>query len=240
MDSRKHIKRISRRNLILAGVGVLAAGCSAQLLNRNRATAEKPPAENASAITADQALQKLMDGNKRYVEEKRTYPDQNRARLAEVAKGQHPFATVLGCADSRVAAEILFDQGIGDIFDIRVAGNITDDVVLGSIEYAAEHLGVPLLMVLGHKGCGAVTAALEGKPLPGHIGSLVAAINPALAKAKGQAGDRLDNAVKANVKLVVEQLKSSQPILAELFKENKLKIVGAHYDLDTGKVELLV
>ncbi|MBW4494606.1 MAG: carbonic anhydrase [Oscillatoria princeps RMCB-10] len=237
MDNRKHLRRLSRREMLAAaGGGALAAALAVKLVGHQRvATNEDSPA----GTSPDLALQKLMDGNKRFVEEKRTYPDQNRVRLAEVAQGQHPFAIVLGCADSRVPAEILFDQGIGDIFDIRVAGNITDDVVLGSIEYAAEHLGVPLIVVLGHEGCGAVKAALEGKPVPGHIGSLLAAINPALAKAKGQAGDPLDNAVKANVKLVVEQLKSSQPILTELLKEGRLKIVGARYDLDSGKVETI-
>lgn len=237
MDNRKHLRGLSRRQMLAAaGGGALAAALAVKHVGHQRISANE---DSPAGISPDRALQKLMDGNKRFVEEKRTYPDQNRVRLAEVAKGQHPFAIVLGCADSRVPAEILFDQGIGDIFDVRVAGNITDDVVLGSIEYAAEHLGVPVIVVLGHEGCGAVKAALEGKPVPGHIGSLLAAINPAVAQAKGQAGDPLDNAVKANVKLVVEQLKSSQPILTELLKQGRLKIVGARYDLDSGKVETI-
>ncbi|WP_017717030.1 carbonic anhydrase [Kamptonema formosum] len=195
--------------------------------------------QEAAPLTGDEALQKLMAGNKRYVEQKRTYPDQTPMRLAEVAKGQHPFAILLGCADSRVPPEILFDQGLGDLFVIRVAGNILDDAILGSIEYATAVLGVPLIMVLGHERCGAVKAALDGKPVPGHIFSFVDAIKPAVDKAKGKAGDALDNAVKANIIMVVEQLKSSQPILADLVQMGQLKIVGARYDLATGQVELV-
>lgn len=238
MDNRKHLKGLSRREMLAAaGAGALAATLGAKLLGHQSVAASE---DSPVGISPDEALKKLMDGNKRYVEQKRTYPAQTLQRLTEIAYSQHPFAVVLGCADSRVSAEHIFDRGLGDLFVVRVAGHILDSAVIGSIEYAAEHLGVPLLMVLGHERCGAVKAALESKPVPGQIGSLVAAINPALVKAKGQAGDQLDNAVKANVKLVVEQLKSSEPILAELVKEGKLKIVGARYDLDTGKVEMLV
>ncbi|MCZ0904563.1 carbonic anhydrase, partial [Microcoleus sp. HI-ES] len=135
------------------------------------------------------------------MEQKRTFPDQARSRVVEVAQGQHPFATILACSDSRVAPEIIFDQGLGDLFDIRVAGNFLDDVVLGNIEYAALELGVPLLVILGHERCGAVKAALDGKAVPGHISTLVAAIKPAGDSTKGQTGDAWDNAVRANVKM---------------------------------------
>jgi carbonic anhydrase len=136
-------------------------------------------------LTGDQALQELMNGNKRYVAAELAHPNQTAARRAEVAKGQDPFAIIVGCSDSRVPPEIIFDQGLGDLFVTRVAGNIVDDVVLGSIEYAAEHLGVPLIVVLGHKRCGAVEAAAKGGDAPVHIRSLVEAIKPAIKKAKG-------------------------------------------------------
>ncbi|MEG4864738.1 MULTISPECIES: carbonic anhydrase [unclassified Microcoleus] len=228
--------RISRRNLMLrAGAGMLAASIAPALLQAQAANA----AEIISEITPDGALKKLMQGNQRYIEQKRTFPDQARSRIVEVAQGQHPFATILACSDSRVAPEIIFDQGLGDLFDIRVAGNFLDDVVLGNIEYAAVELGVPLLVILGHERCGAVKAALDGKAVPGHIGTLVAAIKPAVDSTKGDKGDAWDNAVRANVKMNVQKLSSSSPILAEAVKAGKLKVVGGRYDLDSGKVEII-
>ncbi|MEG4029668.1 MULTISPECIES: carbonic anhydrase [unclassified Microcoleus] len=226
---------ISRRNLMLrAGAGMLAASLAPAFLQ-----AEAAKAEAISGITPDGALKKLMAGNQRYIQQKRTFPDQARSRVVEVAQGQHPFATILACSDSRVTPEIIFDQGLGDLFDIRVAGNFLDDVVLGNIEYAALELGVPLLVILGHERCGAVKAALDGKAVPGHISTLVAAIKPAVDSTKGQKGDAWDNAVRANVKMNVNQLQSSSPILAEAVKAGKLKVVGGRYDLDSGKVEII-
>ncbi|UNU24694.1 carbonic anhydrase [Microcoleus vaginatus] len=226
---------ISRRNLMLkAGAGMLAASFAPALLQ-----AEAAKAEAISELTPNSALQKLMEGNQRYIEQKRTFPDQARSRIVEVAQGQHPFATILACSDSRVAPEIIFDQGLGDLFDIRVAGNFLDDVVLGNIEYAALELGVPLLVILGHERCGAVKAALDGKAVPGHISTLVAAIKPAVDSTKGQTGNAWDNAVRANVQMNVNKLQSSSPILAEAVKAGKLKVVGGRYDLDSGKVEII-
>jgi len=226
---------ISRRNLMLkAGAGMLAASLAPAFLQ-----AEAAKAEAISELTPNSALQKLMEGNQRYIEQKRTFPDQARSRIVEVAQGQHPFATILACSDSRVAPEIIFDQGLGDLFDIRVAGNFLDDVVLGNIEYAALELGVPLLVILGHERCGAVKAALDGKAVPGHISTLVAAIQPAVDSTKGQKGDAWDNAVRANVKRNVNNLQSASPILAEAVKAGKLKVVGGRYDLDSGKVEII-
>ncbi|MEG4349155.1 carbonic anhydrase [Microcoleus sp. LAD1_D5] len=226
---------ISRRNLMLkAGAGMLAASLAPAFLQ-----AEAAKAEAISELTPDRALQKLMEGNQRYIQQKRTFPDQARSRIVEVAQGQHPFATILACSDSRVAPEIIFDQGLGDLFDIRVAGNFLDDVVLGNIEYAALELGVPLLVILGHERCGAVKAALDGKAVPGHISTLVAAIQPAVDSTKGQKGDAWDNAVRANVKRNVNNLQSSSPILAEAVKAGKLKVVGGRYDLDSGTVEII-
>ncbi|HAT15574.1 MAG TPA: carbonic anhydrase, partial [Microcoleaceae bacterium UBA11344] len=228
MTDPKKTGRMSRRNLILmAGAGTLMASIAPGLLKVEAANASE-----TSNITPDAALQKLMDGNRRYIQQKRTFPDQSRSRILELAKGQHPFAIVLGCSDSRVAPEILFDQGLGDLFEIRVAGNVLDNVVIGSIEYAAAELGVPLLVILGHERCGAVKAALDGKPVPGHIGSLVAAIKPAVYATKGQPGDAWDNAVRANVKMSVNKLKALSPILAKAVKAGTLKVVGARYDID--------
>ena len=195
--------------------------------------------KGASTITGDQALQKLVAGNKRYVRIAFLHPDQTRKRRTQVATGQAPFAIVLSCSDSRVPPELVFDQGLGDLFIIRVAGNVVSNEVLGSIEYAAEHFGSPLVMVLGHERCGAVDATVQGGEAPGHIGSLVDAIKPAVEKVKGKPGDLLDNAVRANIELVADQLANSKPILSEFVHNGKLKVVGARYDLDTGVVEII-
>ena len=149
-------------------------------------------------ITPDEALNRLKAGNQRFVSSKDSASKPVAARRAETAAGQNPFATIVGCADSRTAPKIVFDQGIGDLFVIRTAGNLVDDYALGSIEYAVEHLGVRLIVVLGPERCGAVTAALAGGSAPGHINALVRDIQPAVAATKGKQGDRLANAIHAN------------------------------------------
>jgi carbonic anhydrase len=199
--------------------------------------AELPPTVPLS-LSPDAALQKLMEGNQRFVQHQPQYPDQTQARLQEVAQAQHPFATILSCADSRVPAEIIFDQGIGDIFDVRIAGNIATPEATGSIEYAVALLNTPLLMVLGHERCGAVTAAVQNEPLPGDISTFVKAIKPVVGKVKYQSGDTVDNAVIANVHYQIQRLKRS-PLLSERLKSGKLKIVGGRYDLDTGSVGIV-
>jgi carbonic anhydrase len=186
----------------------------------------------------DAALQKLLAGNRRFTRHQPQYPNQSQARMQELAQTQHPFATVLTCADSRVPVEILFDQGMGDIFDIRIAGNIATPETVGSIEYAVALLGTPVVMVLGHERCGAVTAAVQNESLPGEISSLVKAILPAVDRVKGLSGDPVDNAVIANVHYQIEQLKRS-PVLTERLRSGALKIVGGRYDLDTGTVKIL-
>ena len=128
--------------------------------------------EEKSGITGEQALQKLMEGNARYASGNTSHPDQSMERRYELVAGQHPFAVIVGCSDSRIAPELIFDQGLGDIFVIRAAGQVLDDVAIGSIEYAVEHLGVPLVVVLGHDSCGAVTATLEGGEVAGHLNCL--------------------------------------------------------------------
>ncbi|MBG1261882.1 carbonic anhydrase [Nostoc commune] len=190
------------------------------------------------SLNPDAALQKLMEGNQRFIDHHPQYPDQSALRLQEVAQAQHPFATILSCADSRVPAEIVFDQGIGDIFDVRIAGNIATHEAIGSIEYAVVLLGSPLLMVMGHERCGAVTAAVQNESLLGDISTFVKAIKPAVEKVKDQPGDAVENAVVANVQYQIEQLKRSQ-LLTEQVRSGKLKIVGGRYDLDTGRVNII-
>ena len=190
----------------------------------------------AEMPTADQALERLLAGNQRYVAARQEHPHQTPARRAELSGGQHPFAIVLGCADSRVPPEVIFDQGLGDLFVVRVAGNVVDDVVLGSIEYAAAHLHTPLIVVLGHSRCGAIGATVAGGELEGHLPDLAAAIQPAVDRARDLPGDLLDNAVVANATMVAQQLRSSEPVLSELVHAGKLKVVAARYDLDTGIV----
>ncbi|NJN91454.1 MAG: carbonic anhydrase [Leptolyngbyaceae cyanobacterium RM2_2_4] len=227
---------IGRRNL-LKRTPIAILGLAANNLFWHVKQAEAAEAI-ATSLTLDDALQKLMEGNQRFVQHQPQYPDQTAARLQEVAQVQHPFATVLSCADSRVPAELIFDQGIGDIFDVRIAGNVATPEVLGSIEYAVVLLGTPVLMVLGHERCGAVTAAVQSESLPGEIGSFVKAILPAVDRVRGKAGDLVDNAVTANVQYQIERLKRS-PLLTERLQSGKLKIVGGRYDLDTGAVTMI-
>jgi carbonic anhydrase len=203
-----------------------------------QAKAAEIPSTSPESLSPDAALQKLIQGNQRFVQHQPQYPDQSALRLKEVAQVQHPFATILSCADSRVPAEIVFDQGIGDIFDVRIAGNIATHEAIGSIEYAVVLLGSPVLMVMGHERCGAVTAAVQNESLPGDISTFVQAIKPALQKVKNQSGDAVENAVTANVQYQIEQLKHSK-LLTEQVRSGKLKIVGGRYDLDTGRVTII-
>ena len=167
------------------------------------------------------------------------HPDESLSRRKELEGTQHPFAVILGCADSRVPPELLFDQGLGDLFVIRVAGNIVDDAILGSIEYAVEHLGTKLILVLGHEKCGAVTAAVEGGAAAGHLPALVEAIRPVVAATAGMPGDKVHNCVLENARRVARQVRESEPVLKEAGERKGLKVVAADYALDTGAVTLL-
>lgn len=189
--------------------------------------------------TGEQALRRLTAGNRRFVDLKPMHPNQTVKRRRALIGGQHPLAVVLGCSDSRVPPEIIFDQGLGDLFVIRVAGNVVDEVVLASIEYATEHLHSPLLMVLGHSNCGAVEATINGGELEGHISSITSEIQQALDAVKDKPGDLLDNTIRAHARLTSQRLESSEPILAKLVDADKLKVVAAYYDLNTGIVEIL-
>jgi carbonic anhydrase len=202
---------------------------------------------SSGAVVNDPAdpLERLQQGNARFVAGTTAKWSGLAERRIEVAQTQHPFAIILSCSDSRVGPEQVFDRTVGDLFVVRNAGNVTDDHVLGTIEYGAEHLHVPLLVVMGHERCGAVTAAVEAGKKPAdahageshdHIGSLVKSIAPAVVEAQKEPGDLLDNAVRANIRLVLANIRKMSPVLAELEHEGKLRIVGARYDLDTGEV----
>jgi len=197
--------------------------------------------DHAAALDADEALKRLLEGNKRYVSGHAKGPNRSSARRAELAKAQHPIAVVVSCSDSRVPPELLFDQGFGDVFVVRTAGNIVDSIELGSIEYAVDHLGTKLVLVLGHERCGAVTAALQGGEAPGNIKSVVDAIKPAIEKGKARHtghGELLDSCIIANVKQVAEKIRKAAPILSEKVEDGMLKVVGAYYDLDSGAVNM--
>lgn len=190
-------------------------------------------------VSADFALEILVSGNKRFVGGRPMFPDQSPNRRRELAAGQKPFAIVLTCADSRVAPEIYFDQGLGNLFVVRNAGNILNDHTIGSIEYAVEHLRVGLIVVVGHEKCGAVAAAVAGGHAPGHVHSIVESILPAVKESADLPGDKVDNAVRANAGLVAAALRASDPILKEAVAHGRLKVVAARYELATGKVVLL-
>ncbi|MBI5188627.1 MAG: carbonic anhydrase [Nitrospirae bacterium] len=197
----------------------------------------------AGGEKGEEALQKLMDGNKRFVSGNLSQKDLSDAKRKELAKGQKPFAIVVTCSDSRVSPELLFDQGLGEIFVIRVAGNVIDPIAIGSIEYAAEHLHAPLLIVLGHEKCGAVAATLEAKGKPeGNIGAIVKKITPAAKKAKEKGGTEdeiLQTAIKENVKNTCREIVKKSKIIYHLVHNGELKIVAGEYSLTTGNVELI-
>jgi len=204
------------------------------------APASRSTAQNTEEpITAESVLAELKSGNGRHVKHRYQHPHETVERMRQLVTGQHPHAEILSCSDSRVPPEIVFDQGLGDLFIVRVAGNVATDTELGSLEYGAEHLHIPLVVVLGHESCGAVTAAVQGGPPEGHIAALVDLIKPAVEKTRGTSGDPVANAVRMNVELVVKQLRSSTPILSELVAHGKLRIVGAVYSIETGSVTWL-
>lgn len=194
----------------------------------------------APGVSVEEAVKRLKEGNARFVSGKALRPRANKERLVEtVTKGQKPFVTMISCSDSRVPVELIFDQGVGDIFTIRVAGNVVHTDELGSAEYGTGHLGTSLILVLGHTKCGAVTAVVKGDKVGGNIPKLVDTIVPAAArsKAKGLTGDALINdAIIENVKESINLLQKSEEI-AELVHEGKVKIMGAIYNLETGKVD---
>jgi carbonic anhydrase len=210
------------------------------LVSQVRASGDAGP-----GMSPDEALQMLKDGNSRYVGGAPKHPNSGQERRdLTVSKGQHPFATVLSCSDSRVPVEVLFDAGIGDVFVIRVAGNVADVDEIGSIEYGVDHLGTPVLVVLGHTKCGAVTAVAQNAHVHGSIPQLVDNIAPAVEKAKAKQADLtgdalIEAAIKENVWQSVEDLLKSSEATRNKVKSGSLKIVGAIYDLSSGKIDWL-
>jgi carbonic anhydrase len=190
-------------------------------------------------MTGKEALQVLLAGNKRFLSGKLEHPNHCEESRKGLVSGQDPVAVVLACADSRVPPVDIFDQGLGDLFILRVAGNIINDHILGSIEYAVSHLHTPLVMVMGHSSCGAVGAVAQGVKLGGHIASLTPSIEAALKKAKGQEGHWTNNAAKELAKTTAKKIEESEPIIADLVIEGKVLVVATYYDLSTGEVVML-
>jgi carbonic anhydrase len=210
------------------------------LMGNHLGRAADPAHPDQPSVAPAEAISKLKEGNGRYASGNLQHPGQTAERRTELAKTQHPFAAILSCSDSRVPPEVVFDQGLGDLFVVRVAGNVINDEGMGSLEYTVDHLGTRLILVLGHQRCGAVdaakqTIAAKGEA-PGHIQSLVTAIKPAV---EATAKDDLDTTIKANVKNVVQALRSSTPILKGEVDSGKIQVVGGYYSLDTGAVTFL-
>jgi carbonic anhydrase len=244
---------MQRREFLIAAAGLTAGGFGGVIGQRRFSSApsasESGPVVHsaaklvADAPTAEVALQKLIDGNRRFVDGKTTLSHENQAWRAQIAEAQHPFAAVLGCADSRVPPEMLFDEGFGDLFVVGEAGGVADDDTLGSREYAVKHLHVPLIVVLGHQSCGAVAAAVGAvvneTVVEGHMIRLVDDIAPAVWEVREQPGNIVELAIRANVAHVVQKLRISEPVLRRQVSQNNVRVVGAHYDLRSGVVEWL-
>lgn len=234
---------ISRRRMIggvaagVAATTVLSA-VSPALASDSLVGNPAPP-----SLTPDDALETLKRGNREFLAGRAVAPDLRGRRRLEIARAQYPFAVLVSCSDSRVPPEVLFGRGLGELFIIRNAGNTIDTVAMGSLEYAVAQLNVPLVVVMGHERCGAVAAAVSvveaGATFPGSIGRMVEPIVPAVLEAKRQgATDLLDASVRKNVQRTVQRLREfSEPMVLERIKAGKLRIVGARYDLDDGKVD---
>ena len=194
---------------------------------------------NSQVVSPEDSLKRLIDGNKRFLAGKSVRPNQTLEKIKELSKGQKPFAIILGCSDSRVPNEIIFDQGFGDLFVVRTAGQVTSHASWGSMEFASLVLGAKLIVVIGHTKCGAVAAACTVPDVPGHIVTLINAIKPAAEFTKDFDGDHVENTVKANVAMQVKMLAGLEPVLSKGVKSKEIKIVGAVYNLETGKVDFL-
>lgn len=190
-------------------------------------------------LTGPDALQRLLDGNKRFMSGNLEHPNHCEESRRGLVAGQDPLAVVLTCADSRVPPVDVFDQGLGDIFVVRVAGNIINDHILGSIEYAVAHLHTQLVMVMGHSSCGAVSAVAQGVKLDGHIASLTPSIDAALKKTKGLEGHWTNNAAKMLARTTAKKIAESEPIIADLVQEGRVLVVATYYDLESGEVVVL-
>lgn len=228
---------LSRRHFLKSvTTGMLAAGAVG--------VGMVSPSHAKTALTPDEALEKLKDGNKRFVAAPELCQTDMQTTRAAVAKGQSPWATVLTCADSRLSPELLFGgMTLGELFVCRNAGNQADDDCLGSIEYGAEHLGSPLIVVLGHERCGAIAAACDlvdkGGEAEGYIGKMLEGILPVAESQRGKDGDYVDNTVVENARVNAEQIVQKSKIVSHLVAEGKVKVVYGRYDLDSGEVTFL-
>jgi len=236
MNSNNRQFNLSRRNSLKFVAGAIGTGIVAAQAGAELAAPEPAIADNN--ILPAVALQMLIAGNARFVSRLRQDPNQDLARVTAVAETQKPFAAILGCADSRFPAEIIFDRGIGDLFVCRVAGNVATPEEKGSLEFGTLVLGAKVIMVVGHENCGAVKAAVAGAPVPGQIGSLIDAIKPAADSTRLLPGDRVENAVKANIVLQAKRVKESA-VISQLILQGKLLVVGGYYDLDTGLITII-
>ena len=227
--------KLNRRRLLVAG-GAAAGSLVLGAAGSSAAMAAEPN------LTPDAALAALLAGNKRFVSAKAKHPHQSRERVGIVAKGQHPFAIVLGCADSRVSPELIFDQGCGDLFVNRVAGNVVDDLLLGSMEYAAEEFATPLVVVLGHERCGAVAATQAcvrtGGRAAGHIQAVVEALTPVVGPYAADP-DAIERGVQVNIRAQVANVLAQSDLIREKVEKGAMKVVGARYDLDSSIVRVL-
>jgi carbonic anhydrase len=242
---------MNRRELLIGATGCVAGACAGWVGSRARSIA--PPAVIATSVSSRdghepgiapaEALARLLAGNRRFAAGQSIRPHDSANRREALSHDQRPFAVVLGCSDSRVPPEIVFDAGLGDLFIVRQAGHVADDDTLGSLEYAVGHLGVRLIAVVGHERCGAVTAAvgtvLRDESVPGHVLRLVDDIAPAVFEVQHQGGDLIDNAVRANIQLVVRLLEQSAAVLRPLVRRGDIRLVGMYYPLASGLVELL-
>jgi len=188
------------------------------------------------AFTPDEAIHQLMEGNERYVKDQLLHPNRSVIRREAIVAKQEPFAIILGCADSRVSPEIIFDQGIGDLFIVRVAGNVAGPVELDSLQFSAEYLHSSVILVLGHENCGAVTAVLNRQTKD--IENVAALIEPAIQQIRRSEGNILEKAIRANVKAIVLKVKAA-PLIKELIEKDKITVIGGYYELASGKVILI-
>lgn len=235
---------------MLLATSIIFAGCTSKDVNdgnnnlSNTSTSQSENKTNNSTVgenvnidtkvtTAEEAMKLLEDGNARFLNDKSELRNIDSARRNELKDGQSPYAVIVSCSDSRVTPTTIFNAGLGEIFDIRIAGNVVDDDALGSIEYGAEHLHSPLIVVIGHESCGAVTATynsvVKGEKATGHIEDIVEKIEPNV-----NSNGTIDDAIRANIDSVVKQI-SEDEIIKNLISEGKVKVVGAYYDLN-GKV----
>jgi carbonic anhydrase len=246
--SAAHTRRSFLHGLLGLGAGVAAAGLAGAVPAEAAGLAAPDfgpwgAGSTAGQITANDAMYRLTVGNQRYRTGRTQHLNSTVGRRVAVAPSQLPWAVVLSCSDSRVPPEVVFDRGIGDLFVARVAGNTVEDALLGSMEFAVATYAVPLLVVLGHERCGAVQGAVDmvtkGATFPGHLPAMINPIRPAAESVKNDPGDMVDNTVRANVKQSVAQLKSSSQILSDAVYAGHLRIVGARYDLETGRVDFI-